>query len=111
MYFNSKLFTILLLFLYFSIVECKKSFTILLDSTESMRNEISIIKRSMTSIAKEIGSWNEIENYILLSFSDPGKYLYFFLNLNMNMKIDTKTFVPITDHIKTFERPLMLRTL
>ncbi|XP_026318117.1 hemicentin-2-like isoform X2 [Hyposmocoma kahamanoa] len=36
-----------------------------------MRNEISIIKRSMTSIAKEIGSWNEIENYILLSFSDP----------------------------------------
>lgn len=78
MYFNSKLCKALLLF-YFSMAECKKSFTFILDSTESMKNEISIIKRNMPSIVKDIEKENEIENYILLTFSDPGKcYFKFF---------------------------------
>lgn len=68
----SKLCTTILFF-HFSMVLCKKSFTVILDSTESMREEILIIKRNMASSVKEIGKSNQIENYILLTFSDPGK--------------------------------------
>lgn len=72
MYFNIKFCTTVLL-LYFTFVTCKKSFTIILDSTESMRNEISIIKRNFPSLLKEIGNLTEYENYVLLPFSDPGE--------------------------------------
>lgn len=73
MYFKSIL-CITLLFSYFSIVGCKKSFTFILDSTRSMEEEVSIIKRNMAYIVNEIGNANDIENYILLTFSDPGEY-------------------------------------
>lgn len=75
MHFNSKLCITTVIFLYISIVWCKKSFTVILDSTGSMRNEISVIKRNMGSVVKEIEKFNKFENYILLTFSDPGEYV------------------------------------
>ncbi|XP_045539505.1 hemicentin-1 [Papilio machaon] len=48
----------------------KKSFTIVLDTTISMREEIDIIKSNIESVVKT--PLFDIDNYILVPFDDPG---------------------------------------
>ncbi|KAG6440388.1 hypothetical protein O3G_MSEX001213 [Manduca sexta] len=58
------------LFYLFSSVTCKKSFTIVLDTTISMREEIDIIKANIGSVISSLNI-SEYENYIVVPFNDP----------------------------------------
>ncbi|XP_049878338.1 hemicentin-1-like [Pectinophora gossypiella] len=67
MHLNVKLFVI---FLHLAICLGKKSFTILLDTTLSMQEEIDIIKRNIGTVVNVLKS-TDVENYVLVPFNDP----------------------------------------
>lgn len=49
-----------------------KSFTIVLDTSRSMTEELDVIKVMLSSVLNPLGN-TDIRNYILVPFSDPGK--------------------------------------
>ncbi|XP_050551914.1 hemicentin-1-like [Spodoptera frugiperda] len=62
-------FKCLLYFGLTSLIGCEKSFTVVLDTTKSMLEEIVTIKVNLQSIVNMSGS--DISNYILVPFNDP----------------------------------------
>lgn len=61
----------------------KRSFTIVLDTTISMREEIDILKSNIESVVKV--PLVDIDNYILLPFEDPGKSVRLFRCVRQRM--------------------------
>ncbi|KAH9643692.1 hypothetical protein HF086_001802 [Spodoptera exigua] len=62
-------FKCLLYFGLISLMSCEKSFTVVLDTTRSMEEEIDTIKVNLQSIVNISSS--DISNYILVPFNDP----------------------------------------
>ncbi|KAI8440935.1 hypothetical protein MSG28_009232 [Choristoneura fumiferana] len=52
-------------------VTAKKSLTLVIDTTFSMRDEIHTIKNNIGPILQQIGRSSSIENYIIVPFNDP----------------------------------------
>lgn len=55
-----------------------KALCFLIDTTESMRDDITAVKSTTSSIIdSEVGTENEPSVYILVPFNDPGKSCVF----------------------------------
>ncbi|KAJ8720966.1 hypothetical protein PYW08_006431 [Mythimna loreyi] len=63
-------FKCLLICFFTSLISCEKSFTIVLDTTSSMEDELDVIK---VNLPNTINTFNntDITNYILVPFNDP----------------------------------------
>lgn len=66
-------------FSYFAMCYGKKSLTLVIDTTFSMRDEIYTIKYNIGPILQEIENSASIENYVMVPFNDPGEYFSLFV--------------------------------
>ncbi|KAM3965958.1 hemicentin-1-like [Aphomia sociella] len=48
-----------------------KSFTLVVDTTNSMQDEVSVIKRNIEPLIRSIRSSSNLQNYIIVPFNDP----------------------------------------
>lgn len=63
-----------LLILQTIVISCDKSFTVVIDTTVSMSDELNIIKANIGQVVNSINR-TDVNNYILVAFKDTGKYL------------------------------------
>lgn len=68
-----KLKYLIIVWCLFELSFCDKSFTIVLDTTKSMQDELDIIKTNLPVLFES--ERKDISNYILVPFNDPGKVL------------------------------------
>lgn len=57
-------------------MSCEKSFTIVLDTTTSMLEELDVIKVNLPTAISAINN-TDITHFILVPFNDPGKHCLF----------------------------------
>lgn len=72
------MFFIYLLFFFhaFAMIDSKKSFTIVLDTTKSMNDDIEIIKSGIRTLMNDLVNQTDFQDYIIVPFNYPGKCFY-----------------------------------
>ncbi|XP_028025918.1 hemicentin-1-like [Bombyx mandarina] len=68
---SRKYFNILLLFIIMITEVTCKSFTVVIDTTESMDDEINIIKANIGEVVRNLNNKSTVSDYILVPFNDP----------------------------------------